>query len=486
MSNKEIKTIINATSKIYLNYLNINDKEIKTINDYVFNNVIDKKNITDSEIIDKTKEYYINYVQKLLKAKKYNIILDYLNDHDFSGEEIFTSLKKFLKTFNTSLSFDMGYYIVNNYLPLSNYFSKLNRQFINYSDSIKYSLYDIYCDINDLPLEEEKEEENNNFSTDSFKLYLKDIADQKVLTKEEESLLFAKYAKTHDNAIRQKIINSNLKLVVSIAKRFNISHIIALDFQDLIQAGNMGLMTAVDKFDYTRGFKFSTYATWWIKQTMYRQIQNISSMIKIPLSSKEIINKITKAKEEFSNANNREPNINEIAQMTGLSLAVIREHETYINLCSNVVSLDLPVGEDQSDTLIDLFKSADIPIADQVDNKVSRVELESIIKDALSPFEAEFILKRFGFVEGVPVSLKELSTIYNISYERARKIEAASLRKLRSPINSVRIKRVSQGREPIIKEKPIIKNEKKVIGLEEIIKDYSDEDKAFVKKSIKN
>ena len=488
MSEEEIRTLINATSKLYLDYLIISDDQINTINNYIFNNIIKKEDINDTLVIDKTKEYYVNYVQSLFEKRNYNIILDYLKVHDSHSDNIFLCLKKFLKEFKISYTFDLGYFLIQNYPPISEYFKKASAKTISYNDQVKSDLYDIYCDENGIEVQIEEDTKIDNFNTDSFKMYMNDIKDLTVLTREEELDLFTRYKETNDPNIRGEIIKRNLKLVVNIAKKFKTDSFTGVDFLDLIQAGNIGLMEAVERFDYTKGFKFSTYATWWIKQQIYKQLNNQGNIIRVPANTKDIIIKINKAREDFVNLNNREPSAQELSSILDLPVKVIEEHDYYSRNLSNVTSLDMPVGEEQDGTLLDFFKSNDPSVEEQAEGVMIRDNIKRIIYEVLSPFEAEFISKRFGFETGIPQTLEYLSKHYNISYERARNVERIALKKLRGPVGRSKLLKgatthpssMAQSEEPINRRTTITHT-----TVDEIIKDYSDEDKDFLKKVIK-
>jgi RNA polymerase primary sigma factor len=276
-------------------------------------------------------------------------------------------------------------------------------------------------------LEEEEETtttEPTSHTTDSIKVYLKDIGQFPLLSAEKEKEI-AKRISEGDASAKEELTNSNLRLVVSIAKKY-VNH--GLSLQDLIQEGNIGLMRAVEKFDYTKGFRFSTYATWWIKQAMVRAINNQSRDIRIPVHMNEQIVKIKRAERELLQKLDREPTEEEIAKEVGnITAERVREIRS---LNMDTVSLETPTGDDDSSTLSDFVQDDRmIDPAEYTNNIYLKEEVNKILSEL--PERDQMILKmRFGLIDGTPKTLQEVGEVYNVTRERVRQLEANALRKL--------------------------------------------------------
>lgn len=269
----------------------------------------------------------------------------------------------------------------------------------------------------------------------TVKAYLERIKDLPVLKKEEERELIKK-AKSGDRDARRRLINCNLKLVVNIAKHY--SHL-TLSLMDLIAEGNIGLMRAIDKFDTERGFRFSTYAAWWIRQAITRSIIDQGQTIRIPVYASEVISKYKKAKEALRQKLNREPNRAEIAKHLKFSSEKIAEIELWKQKKS---SLEAPVGKEGTSELGDFMASEQSTDTNQAVSKIFQREKIEHLLDSLSKREKRVLDLRFGISDGASHTLAEISDELNISRERVRQIEKAAIGKLKKYSEVERERRV--------------------------------------------
>ena len=278
-----------------------------------------------------------------------------------------------------------------------------------------------------IEIEEEKEEEIEiKITDDAVKDYLKQIGRFPLLTPEEEQEIGRRILKGDEKA-KQELINSNLRLVVSVAKRYASK---GMGFEDLLQEGNLGLIKAVDKFDVEKGFKFSTYATWWIRQAMTRAIADQSRTIRIPVHANEAINSIKRFQNKYSFENGVEPTDEEISEALGYTVEKIRE---YKKAAQDVISLETPVGvaEDQDSTLME-FIADEENIEENVVQKIIFERVHKIVEARLTEREAKVIMYRFGLIDGRVWTLEEVGEVFDVTRERIRQIEAKALRKLRN------------------------------------------------------
>ena len=268
---------------------------------------------------------------------------------------------------------------------------------------------------------------------DPVKAYLKEIGQVPLLSAEEEQTL-ARAARAGDADARRRLSEANLRLVVSVAKRYAGR---GLPFLDLIQEGNLGLMKAAEKFEPDRGFKFSTYATWWIRQSITRAIADQGRTIRIPVHLVEHINRVRKTAGELLRKNGREPTAEEIAVRLEMEPDRVRE---LLQLAQEPVSLETPVGEEEDAHLEDFIQDeeAGIPV-DEAGRQLLRRELMSVLK-SLTPREERVITLRFGLDDGRPRTLEEMGKEFNVTRERIRQIEAKALRKLRHPSRAKRLR----------------------------------------------
>ena len=268
---------------------------------------------------------------------------------------------------------------------------------------------------------------------DSVKLYLKEIGRIPLLSTEEEIDLAARMA-TGDEYAKKRLSEANLRLVVSIAKKYVRR---GMQFLDLIQEGNVGLIKAVEKFDYTKGFKFSTYATWWIRQAITRAIADQARTIRIPVHMVETISRVKKAETFLLHENGSEPTEEEIAHYLGMSTDKVRE---IIRLAQDPVSLETPIGEEEDSHLGDFIPDEDAPApADEACNSMLKKMLGDVL-DTLSDRERRVIILRFGLIDGRQRTLEEVGQEFQVTRERIRQIETKALRKLRHPTRSRKLR----------------------------------------------
>jgi RNA polymerase primary sigma factor len=268
---------------------------------------------------------------------------------------------------------------------------------------------------------------------DPVKVYLKEIGRVPLLSPEEEIELSIKIAEG-DQRAKKRLSEANLRLVVSIAKRY-VGR--GMQFLDLIQEGNLGLIKAVEKFDYTKGFKFSTYATWWIRQAITRAIADQARTIRIPVHMVETINKVKKVSSQLLHKNGHEPTAEEIAVELDMMPEKVRE---IMRVAQEPVSLETPIGEEEDSHLGDFIPDDEAPApADAASHLLLKEQLRDVL-NTLTPREEKVLSLRFGLEDGRPRTLEEVGKEFDVTRERIRQIEAKALRKLRHPSRSKRLK----------------------------------------------
>jgi len=288
-----------------------------------------------------------------------------------------------------------------------------------------------------LSTEEDEEKEVSTSTGDPVKMYLQDIGKIPLLTREQEVEL-AKRVVEGDPSAREALINANLRLVVSIAKKY-IGR--GLSFLDLIQEGNLGLMKAVEKFDYTKGYKFSTYATWWIRQAITRAIADQARTIRIPVHMIETVRELHRIKKEHLQETGAVPDQETLAQELGMPVEKVKRVE---NVSQYTSSLERPIGEDEEDSLGDLIPDEHAPSpTKEAYRQFMSEELERALNQ-LNERERDILILRYGIRDGHPRTLKEVAGEFNITRERVRQIEIKALDKLKHPTRKEELKKFRQ------------------------------------------
>ena len=309
-------------------------------------------------------------------------------------------------------------------------------------------IYDIFSEMNidvvNSKLEEDDEEDDENSGLDlsvpkgvgiddPVRMYLKEIGKVDLLTADEEVEL-AKRMEQGDEWAKQQLVEANLRLVVSIAKKYVGRGML---FLDLIQEGNMGLMKAVEKFDYTKGYKFSTYATWWIRQAITRSIADQARTIRVPVHMVETINKLIRVSRQLLQEKGREPKAEEIGEEMDISAEKVRE---IMKISQEPVSLETPIGEEEDSHLGDFIEDEDSPAPASAASYILLKEQLDGVLDTLTEREKRVLELRFGIEDGRPRTLEEVGKEFGVTRERIRQIEAKALRKLRHPSRSKKLK----------------------------------------------
>ena len=264
-------------------------------------------------------------------------------------------------------------------------------------------------------------------------MYLKEIGRISLLSADEEMDLSIRVANGDEEAAAL-LAESNLRLVVSIAKRYVGRGLL---FLDLIQEGNMGLMKAVEKFDYDKGYKFSTYATWWIRQAITRALADQARTIRVPVHMVETINKMSRIQRQMTLELNREPSEEEIAERMDIPVEKVRE---VIKISQDPVSLETPIGEEDDSHLGDFIKDeSSLSPEEYATNEILKEEIKAVL-ETLQPREQQVLELRFGLIDGTCYTLEEVGKRFNVTRERIRQIEAKALRKLRHPSRAKKLK----------------------------------------------
>ena len=270
-------------------------------------------------------------------------------------------------------------------------------------------------------------------TTDSLNMYLKEIRQYPLLSIEEEKELVTRIGRG-DKAAKDKLIESNLRLAVSIAKKYQGN---GLTLMDLIQEANIGLLIALDKFEPERGYRFSTYASWWIKQTISRALDNKSKLIRLPAYVVEGVNKMKSVERALTIALGREPTLEEVAKEMGMDVAKVKKLR---DSSKEVSSLDVAVGDDDEATMGELIADTSSLTPEESMEIQTKSEVLDTILNTLEDREGDVIKYRYGLMDGEPKTLEEVGQIFGLTKERIRQIEAKALRKLRNPFRAKLLK----------------------------------------------
>ena len=312
-------------------------------------------------------------------------------------------------------------------------YHKLLDEGIDVFDTTEIDTSDVSKSVTDLEKELERLATlEEGYLSDPVRMYLREIGRVSLLTYAEEVAL-AKRVEKADKKARERLINANLRLVVSIAKKY-VNR--GLTLLDLIEEGNIGLMRAVMKYDWRRGYKFSTYATWWIRQAITRAIADQARTIRIPVHMVETINKFNRLSRKLMQELGREPTPEEVALEMGVSVEKARE---IIKVSQEPASLEAPVGEEEDSRLGDFIQDASASPTDQATHALLKDHIKEVL-ETLSPREAKVLEYRFGLEDGKQRTLEEVGREFGVTRERIRQIEAKAIRKLRHPTRSKKLR----------------------------------------------
>ena len=393
----------------------------------------DKKDVKIAiNLIDSARMAHKNEMQQKKKPSKPRVRVN--NEENIGIEKIISDAKRKGKITYGELASKLGNASSEQIDEVFNAFENIG------VDVLKDDMEDVEPDAEDLEEVEDISIEDINVDTlegvsidDPVRMYLREIGKIPLLTYEQE-LDLAKKILDGNEAAKQKLAESNLRLVVSIAKKY-VGR--GMQFLDLIQEGNMGLIKAVEKFDYTKGYKFSTYATWWIRQAITRAIADQARTIRIPVHMVETINKLIRTSRHLLQQNGREPSPEEIAKEMEVSVEKVLEIQ---KIAQDPVSLETPIGEEDDSHLGDFIQDDDSPSPQESASYTMLREQLDEVMSTLTPREAKVLRLRFGLDDGKARTLEEGGKEFKVTRERIRQIEAKALRKLRHPSRSKKLK----------------------------------------------
>ncbi len=358
-----------------------------------------------------------------------------MDEKNFSLEELIEKGKNDGSITNEDLLDAIGGYQDFDMEQIDKIYETLESNGIEITDDLTSEKFaDLESEVEQMMSPEEIEKMQEGLAIDDpVRMYLKEIGKVPLLDPEEEVVLAEKMMEGDERA-KNKIVEANLRLVVSIAKK----HVgKGMAFLDLIQEGNLGLMKAVDKFDYAKGFKFSTYATWWIRQAITRAIADQARTVRIPVHMVETIHKVSRVSRQLLQELGREPNPEEIAEVIGMTPEKVRDTMKY---ALEPVSLETPIGEEEDSHLGDFIPDEDSPApSDAASYTLLKEQLNEVLH-TLTPREEQVLKLRFGLLDGRTRTLEEVGKEFDITRERIRQIEAKALRKLRHPSRSKRLR----------------------------------------------
>ena len=358
-----------------------------------------------------------------------------MDEKNFSLEDLVEKGKNGGSISNEDLLNVISGYQDFNMEQIDEFYETLENNGIEITDElIEDKFADLESEVEQMISSEEIERMQEGLAIDDpVRMYLKEIGKVPLLEPEEEVIL-AERMMQGDEKAKNKIVEANLRLVVSIAKK----HVgKGMQFLDLIQEGNLGLMKAVDKFDYEKGFKFSTYATWWIRQAITRAIADQARTVRIPVHMVETIHKVARTSRQLLQELGREPSSEEIAEEMGMTPEKVRDTMKY---ALEPVSLETPIGEEEDSHLGDFIPDEDSPApSDAASYSLLKEQLNEVLK-TLTKREASVLRLRFGLIDGRTRTLEEVGKEFNITRERIRQIEAKALRKLRHPSRSKKLR----------------------------------------------
>ena len=398
--------------------MNINEKDIK------------KLEIVLKEIKSKSKD---TIKEILLKSESLNNLLEEIFEDENKKRAIDISEIEYIDSLDTTKAVKTT---LKKYIELK-----------------KFDILDNSVEIEDMDTVLGELKETGNVE-DSIGMYLKEIGKTPILSQEEEYNLFIKYMETKDEKIFKELCERNLKLVVSIAKKYTNR---GLDLLDLIQEGNLGLIKAIERFDATRGFRFSTYATWWIRQSIVRGISNTARTIRIPIHLEDSVKKVKKARVEYMNEHNGQlPSCKDLVEKTKMSTEDVMKCLKYEN---DAISLNEPVGEKEHgvQTEIGDMLPDEENLVEEVDQKFLKQEIFNIIDELKEERLKRIIILRFGLDGKGPRTLEELGKEMGVTRERIRQLEVKALKQLRKPRRSDRLRdyyEVAKKKRPILNKTP--------------------------------
>ena len=433
MSEEQFKRFINQEFDYISDFKNL--FEHKLINIYKENKHLSSL-LLKQKIVEEISLLLGMHINSLDQNQKIELFSNYINKfQNLPEDKIVIKFDNFLKTINYDyyiddilILFDNNNIIMNALKVISN-----NSKYDNLCPKL-LEIYRIKIGSLEEIIDDFDETYNSDFySDDSLKMYIKDIQNYPLLSVEEERDLALK-CKKNDKCAKNKLIKHNLRLVVSIAKKYigrNVS------FLDLIQEGNLGLIKAVEKFDYTKGYKFSTYATWWIRQAITRAIADQARTIRIPVHMVETINRLIRTQRQLLQEYGREPYPEEIAKEMNLPVDRVRD---IMKIAQEPVSLETPIGEEEDSHLGDFVEDDHMPTPPEAAAYAMLGEQLKEVLETLTEREQKVLRLRFGLDDGEAKTLEEVGKTFNVTRERIRQIENKAIRKIRHPSRAKKIK----------------------------------------------